>query len=129
MTYKMKPLNATSMLALTGSLVLAKMLAPSNKVKAKASDTAVKSIWIGKVDSFKLCKQQEVVVANYKKISVPKEVEPPANRPAAATPARGVYVDPGSFVRTPLVAVTTCTASAGPEDVPASSAASQAKLS
>lgn len=91
MTYMMKTLTAASVLALSASLVWAKLPAPSDEAKAKAAEAAAKTAWAGKVDAFKLCKAQDAVVAHYKKAALAKGA-------AASTCA-----DPGPFVYTPNV--------------------------
>lgn len=127
MTYMMKTLSAACVLALTGSLALAKLPAPSDEAKAKAAEAAAKTAWAGKVDGFKLCKSQEKVVAHYKKQPAPKEAKVPAK--GASAPA-AACVDPGPFVYTPAVAAPAAVASGAAPAVatkPVASAASQAK--
>jgi hypothetical protein len=127
MTKMIKTLCAASVLALTGSLALAKLPAPSDEAKAKAAEAAAKTAWAGKVDNFKLCKAQDATVAHYKKVPVTKEAKAPAKPASGAAPAAGACVDPGPFVYTPVAAA--ASGAAVVPAAPASSAASQAKKS
>jgi hypothetical protein len=131
MTKMIKTLCAASVLALTGSLALAKLPAPSDEAKAKAAEAAAKTAWAGKVDNFKLCKAQDATVAHYKKVPVTKEAKAPAKPASGAAPAAGACVDPGPFVYTPVAAAPSGAASGAAvvPAAPASSAASQAKKS
>ena len=101
MKYMMKTLCVTAVLALFGSLTWAKLPAPSDEAKAKAAEAAAKTAWAGKVDSYKLCKSQDAVVAHYKKVPAPKEVKAPVKGASAAAPAAGACVDPGPFATVP----------------------------
>jgi len=101
MTMKpMKPmtmLGAAAVLALFSTLGAAKLPAPSDEAKAKATETAAKTAHTGKVDSYKLCKSMDgVAVAYYADArKAGKEA-----RPATATPP---CADPGAFVYPPPV--------------------------
>ncbi|PIQ54826.1 MAG: hypothetical protein COW02_04115 [Comamonadaceae bacterium CG12_big_fil_rev_8_21_14_0_65_59_15] len=105
MTTMIKTLCAASVLALFGSVALAKLPAPSDEAKAKADEAKAKAAWTGKVGAYKLCLAQDRVVAHYKKTPVAK----PAAKGAA--PAPGVCADPGPFVYAPT-AVTAAAAAA-----------------
>lgn len=111
MTYMMKTLGAASLLALTVSLVWAKLPAPSDEAKAKAGEAATKTAWAGKVDAYLLCKSQDKVVAQYKNVPASKEAKPPAKGASAAAPAPGACADPGPFVYTPVAAASAGAAS------------------
>jgi len=127
MKIMMKTLSAASVLALTGSLVLAKLPAPSDDAKAKAAEAAAKTAWAGKVDNYKLCLSQDKVVAYYKKAPVPKDAKAPAK--GASTPA-GACADPGPFVYTPAAPAAAASGVAPvPVAAPAAAAVSQAKKS
>jgi hypothetical protein len=131
MNKMMKTLCAASVLALTGSLALAKLPAPSDEAKAKAAEAAAKTAWAGKVDAFKLCKSQDAVVAHYKKLPAAKDAKAPAKPASGAAPAPGACVDPGPFVYSPVAAAPLGAASGAAvvPAAPASAAASPAKKS
>ena len=132
MTHMMKTLSAACLLALTGSMALAKLPAPSDEAKAKAAEASAKTAWAGKVDAYLLCKSQDKVVGHYKKAPAPKEVKPPVKGASAPAPAAGACVDPGPFVYTPAAAAPAAAAAAAsvvPAAAPAASAASGAKKS
>lgn len=98
MTTMIKTLCVASVLALFGSVALAKLPAPSEEAKAKADETKAKAAWTGKVGAYKLCLAQDRVVAHYKKTS---------GKGAAAA---GSCADPGPFVYTPNAAAAPATA-------------------
>jgi hypothetical protein len=123
----MKTLCVATLLAMAGSLAVAKLPAPSDEAKAKAAEAAAKTAWAGKVDSYKLCLSQDKVVAYYKKAPVLKDAKAPAK--GASAPA-GACTDSGPFVYTPAApAVAASGAAPVPVAAPAVSAASQAKIS
>ena len=72
-------------LAMAGS-AMAKLPAPSDEAKAKATEAAAKTAHAGKADAFQLCKTQDKVAARTNK---------------ATKPAASACVDPGPFVYTP----------------------------
>lgn len=86
----MKKLFALTFVALFATVAAAKIPAPvlTDEAKLKAAETAAKTAWSGKVDSFLLCKYQDKSAAHYRKTA--------ANaKPAATTPP---CADPGAFV-------------------------------
>ena len=86
----MKKLFALTFVALFATIAAAKIPAPvlTDEAKLKAAETAAKTAWSGKVDSFLLCKYQDKSSAHYRKTA--------ANaKPATATPP---CADPGAFV-------------------------------
>lgn len=68
---------------------------PTPEAKAKAAETAAKTAWAGKVDSFKLCQAQDQVAARYRASAAAAGKTVP---PAVATPA---CADPGAFAYVP----------------------------
>ncbi len=77
---------------------LAKLPAPNDEAKAKAAEAAAKTAHTGKVDSYKLCKSQDKVAAQYRKSGkAGKDAKPVATAPCA---------DPGPFVYKPATAAT-----------------------
>lgn len=111
-----KILGVGLVLAVTGTLALAKLPAASAEAKAKAAEAAAKTAWAGKVDGYLLCKSQDKVVAYYKKAPVVK----------GAAAVVSTCVDPGPFVYTPAAAAP---AAATPAATAPALAASQAKKS
>ena len=86
----MKKIFALTFVALFATVAAAKIPAPvlTDEAKLKAAETAAKTAWSGKVDSFLLCKYQDKSAAHYRKTA--------ANaKPAATTPP---CADPGAFV-------------------------------
>lgn len=77
------------------SLALAKLPALNDEAKAKAAEAAAKTAWVGKVDSYQLCKSQDKVAASYYKSAKAADKE---TKPATAAPA---CADPGAFMYTP----------------------------
>jgi hypothetical protein len=123
----MKTLCVATLLAMAGSLAVAKLPAPSDEAKAKAAEAAAKTAWVGKVDNYKLCLSQDKVVAYYKKAPVLKDAKAPAK--GASAPA-GACADPGPFVYPPAAPAAAASGAAPvPVAAPAASAASQAKKS
>jgi len=105
MTTMIKTLCAASVLALFGSVALAKLPAPSDAAKAKADEAKAKTAWAGKVGAYKLCLVQNKVVAHYKKVPEPKAVKAPAKGAAPAAAPADACADPGPFVYAPNVPV------------------------
>jgi hypothetical protein len=119
-------LIAVAALAVVGA-AFAKLPAPDEAAKAKAAETAAKSAWQAKVDSYLLCKSQDKIAARFgagktgaktnaksaSAAAVPVAVAPaaaaPASMPAAtasgATPVATAQIapciDPGPFAYTP----------------------------
>ena len=111
-------------LATAGAAAFAKIPAPvlDDAAKLKAAETAAKTAWTAKVDSYQLCKAQDKVAARFrsgsakdaKAAAAPAKPAPVAAAPAAAgaPPAAGTPVaaapaaippcmDPGPFAFTP----------------------------
>ena len=91
----MKTFLTCTLVLCASSMVLAKLPALSDEVKAKAAEAASKSAWAGKIDTFLLCKSQDKVAASYYKTA---KVTGKDVKPALATPP---CADPGAFVYTP----------------------------
>lgn len=93
----MKKLIAASFLITTAALVMAKLPAPSDEVKAKAAEAAAKAAWSGKVDAYLSCKAQDKVAAHYYKTAktANKDTKPAKEMPPCA--------DPGAFSYVPAV--------------------------
>lgn len=124
----MKTLCTASVLALLGSVAVAKLPAPSEEAKAKAAEAAAKTAWAGKMDAYKLCQAQDKAVAHYKKAPVTKDAKPAAKAASGAAPvSASACVDPGPFVYIPAGAAAAATAA--PAAAPAASAAAPAKKS
>ena len=83
-------LTAFTFIALFATVAAAKIPAPvlTDEAKLKAAETAAKTAWSGKKESFLLCQWQDKSAAYYRKTA--------ANaKPATTTPP---CVDPGAFV-------------------------------
>jgi hypothetical protein len=80
--------TASVLIVLTSTAALAKLPAPSDEAKAKATEAAAKTTWSGKVDGFLLCKSQDKAAAHYYKTAT-------STKPAVAMPP---CADPGPFV-------------------------------
>ncbi len=101
----MKKFLVAGLLLSASVLVTAKIPAPvlDDAGKAKVAETAAKTAWSGKVDSYQLCKSQDKAAASYYKTA--KSAGKPT-KPAVQTPP---CADPGPFVykpALPAVAVT-----------------------
>ena len=96
----MKKFLVASLLLSASVLVSAKITAPvmDDAAKAKAAETAAKTAWNGKYDSYQLCKYQDKSAATYYK-SAKASGKP--TKPAAQTPA---CADPGPFASKPAAA-------------------------
>ncbi len=69
--------------------------APTDEAKAKAAETAAKTAWAAKVDSYKLCLSMDKAASNHFKTAAAtgKPVKPAAaNAPACADPGPFTYV-------------------------------------
>ena len=86
-------------LAWLSGAVSAKLPALSDEAKASAAETAAKTAWAGKIDSYQLCKVQDKVAASYYKMSASTGK---LTKPATATPP---CTDPGEFAYTPVQSV------------------------
>jgi hypothetical protein len=87
---KLFTITALTVASLLTSVAVAKIPAPvlSDEAKLKAAETAAKTAWSAKKESFLLCQWQDKSTAHYRKTA--------ANaKPAVATPP---CVDPGAFV-------------------------------
>ncbi len=107
----MKKFLVAGLLLSVSMLASAKLPAPvlDDAAKAKAAETAAKTAWSGKVESYKLCKYQDKSAATYYKVA--KATGKPT-KPAAQTPP---CADPGPFVYKP----TPPTVAANPAAAPA----------
>jgi phage protein D len=78
--------------------VLAKLPAPSDEAKAKATEAAARTAHGNKVADYQLCRSREKTAAHYYKTAkaAGKETRPPMETPAC--------VDPGPFVASPAAA-------------------------
>jgi hypothetical protein len=86
----MKKLIALAFVTLFATVATAKIPAPvlTDEAKLKAAETAAKTAWSAKKESFLLCQWQDKTAAHYRKTA--------ANaKPAAVTPP---CADPGAFV-------------------------------
>ena len=108
----MKKFLIAGLLLSVSVLVTAKIPAPvlDDAGKAKAAETAAKTAWSGKVDSYQLCKSQDKSAASYYKTA--KATGKPT-KPATATPP---CADPGPFAYKPAAAAAVA---ATPAAVPA----------
>lgn len=95
----MKKLLIVGLLASASALALAKLPPPTDEAKAKAAEAAAKAAWVGKVDTYKLCKSQDKVAASYYASAKAAGKE---TKPATALPA---CADPGAFSYAPPVVV------------------------
>jgi hypothetical protein len=82
----------------TASLAIAKLPAPSDEAKAKATEAAAKTAWTAKVDGYKLCLYQDKAAAHY--YSDAKKL----NKETKAPVATAACADPGVFVYPPVAA-------------------------
>ena len=119
----MKQLLLSAALLAACGFAMAKIPAPvlDDAAKLKAAETAAKSAWQGKVDTYKLCQVQDKIAAAYRKTAgkqpAPAAATAPAGGNAAAAPAPGVATgtpvslapkpiapcaDPGVFAFTPV---------------------------
>ncbi|MBK0394484.1 hypothetical protein [Ramlibacter algicola] len=74
------------LLAALGGVASAKIPAPpqDEAAKSKAAEAAAKTAWQTKVDSYKLCKSQDVIAAKYGNKSAAKASAAAASKPAGA---------------------------------------------
>jgi hypothetical protein len=123
---KMKRVIFAAVAALLAVSSFAKIPAPvlSDEAKAKAAETAAKTAFNGKVDSYKLCLSMEKASAHYFKTA---QAAGKTTKPATATPA---CADPGAFVYPPPAAPATAAApAAAVPAAPAAAAPAPAKKS
>lgn len=88
-------MKRTFVLLATATLALsawAKLPAPSDEAKAKATEAAAKAAHGGKVAGYLLCKSQNKVVAHYAKTTAATKKD------AKAPPAAATCTDPGAYV-------------------------------
>jgi hypothetical protein len=90
----MKKVVPALLLACLSGAVMAKLPALSDEAKAKAAETAAKTAWTGKVDTYQLCKSQDKVAASYYKSAAA------ANKPTKPATTTAACADPGAFVYT-----------------------------
>jgi len=109
-------------LAATG-VALAKLPPPDEAAKAKAAETAARSAWQAKVDTYQLCKVQDKLAARY------KSNHPATQATAAASAASPAASGAAAAAAMPASAVATAAkppASAAPAAKPATASASSA---
>lgn len=124
MMKKLFALTAFTVVALFATVAAAKIPAPvlSDEAKLKAAETAAKTAWSGKVDSFLLCKYQDKSAAHYRKTAA--NAKPAATMPPCADP--GAFVFPVPDVAAPAAAAAPATpavAAAAKSAAPAAKAA------
>lgn len=107
MMKKLFALTAFTVVALFATVAAAKIPAPvlSDEAKLKAAETAAKTAWSGKVDSFLLCKYQDKSAAHYRKTAA--NAKPAATTPPCADP--GVFVFPVPDAAAPAAAAAPAT--------------------
>ena len=98
-------LTATA-LVVSGA-ALAKIPPPTldEAAKAKAAETAARSAWQAKVDTYKLCQVQDRIAASYKSHH-PAKAAPAAAAPAAATSPTNASASQGGSTPAPTVTTT-----------------------
>jgi hypothetical protein len=106
-----------------GTAVMAKLPALTDEAKVKSAESAAKTTWTAKLESYQLCKSQDRVAAQVKKNTVAQKETKSATKEAKMPTTVSTCVDPGPFVYTPALAPTAPLAASL---TPASSA-SQAK--
>ncbi len=74
--------------------ILAKLPAPSDEAKAKATEAAAKSAWSDKVGLYKVCLSMDRVAATYRSSEKASGKEQPAADPMPACADPGPYVAP-----------------------------------
>jgi hypothetical protein len=106
--------------SLFSASVMAKLPAPSDEAKAKASEAAAKTAHGNKVADFQLCKSREKVAAHYYKTAkaTGKQTTPPVATPPCA--------DPGPFVAAAPAAPAAVAAAGAKPAVPAAAPAAAA---
>ncbi|WP_077002877.1 hypothetical protein [Variovorax sp. KK3] len=95
----MKPFVIVCGLALAGSSAFAKLPPPPDtpEAKAKAAETAARTAWSAKVETYQLCQAQDRVAARYRASAAAAGKQLPPVPAAAAT----ACADPGPFAYTP----------------------------
>ena len=111
-------LTMTAIALAVAGAALAKLPPPDEAAKAKAAETAAKTAWQGKVDSFKLCQVQNSIAAKY------KASHPEAKQPAAAASA-GATMTPTAATAAAPAAAPTAAAPAAKAPTPTAATASQ----
>ena len=106
----MKKFLVAGLLLSVSMLASAKLPAPvlDDAAKAKAAETAAKTAWTGKDDSYQLCKSQDKSAATYYKVA--KATGKPT-KPATQTPP---CADPGPFVYKPTPPAVAASPTAAP---------------
>ncbi len=87
-----------ALLIAVSTAAVAKLPALSDEAKAKAAETAAKTAWATKTDTYLLCKSQDKVAASYYKTAL---ATGKPTKPAATVPP---CTDPGAFANAPLEA-------------------------
>ncbi|OEZ30777.1 hypothetical protein [Variovorax boronicumulans] len=83
--------------ALAATSAVAKLPPPTPEAQAKAAETAARTAWSAKTDSYLLCKSQDQVAAKYRASAQA------AGKPAPAAVATPPCVDPGPYAAAPKV--------------------------
>lgn len=96
----------TGVLVSVSGLAVAKLPALDDQAKAKAAETAARTVWAGKSDIFQLCKSQDKIAASYlqKVKSSGKDVKAPTATPPCADPGTFAYTAPGPEAAKPIEA-------------------------
>ena len=94
----MKKILLSTLLLSACALSIAKLPPLSDEAKAKASESAAKAAWAGKVDNYLLCQAQDKVAARY--FTLAKNAGKDVKVAAAVPPCS----DPGAFTYAPVEA-------------------------
>lgn len=121
MNTKIKNLATAFVLALLGSVALAKLPVPSDEAKAKAAEAAAKAAWSGKVGAYLACKAQDRVAAHYYKTAKA------ANKETKAAAAMPPCADPGVFSYAPVLAAKPLEASGAHSAAPTATSPTSSK--
>lgn len=108
----MKNVVFALILALSGSVAVAKIPAPqlTDEAKAKAAEAAAKTAWSSKVDGFQLCRAQDRAAAHAAKTAkaAGKDVKAAKEAPPCVDPGAFVYVPaPAAAAPSPAAAAST----------------------
>jgi hypothetical protein len=87
-----------------GTAAMAKLPALTDEAKAKLAESAAKSAWTAKLESYQLCKSQDRVAAQVKKSTVVQKETKSATKEPKTLTAVSTCVDPGPFFYTPALA-------------------------
>ena len=93
-----------ALLVVASTAAVAKLPALSDEAKAKAAETAAKTAWTTKADTYLLCKSQDKVAASYYKtaLATGKPTKPAATVPPCSDP--GVFAYTASEAAKPIEA-------------------------